>query len=189
MGDGEVLVEREVGGVAVLADLLGPDLARDVDQHAAAVALAVDVAGAVEHLVEGVERQRDRRVRGLAVLADRGVERAGVLVLDRLRRDAGASSLCGAREARRLRVGNGCGRSRGWLYASCRRDGSGRWRGGASCGVLAVVHLSPRDHAFFERACVRGENGIVAERDRCDKWSAIAEAKAEFAERGRDSTW
>ena len=53
VGDREGVVEGERGVVAARADLLGPDLARDVDQQAAAVALAVDVAGAVEHLLEG----------------------------------------------------------------------------------------------------------------------------------------
>ena len=46
-------------------DLLGPDPARDVDQQAAAVALAVDVAGAVEHLLEVREREL-ARARGSA---------------------------------------------------------------------------------------------------------------------------
>ena len=52
VGDGEGVVEGERRVVAAGADLLGPDLARDVDQQAAAVALAVDVAGAVEHLLQ-----------------------------------------------------------------------------------------------------------------------------------------
>ena len=82
VGDGEGVVEGERGVVAALADLLGPDLGRDVDQQAAAVALAVDVAGAVEHLLERLQRQRDRLVARRRVLADRGVDRAGVLVLD-----------------------------------------------------------------------------------------------------------
>ena len=62
VGDGEGVVEGERGVVAAGADLLGPDLARDVDQQAAAVALAVDVAGAVEHLLQGGDRQLDRLV-------------------------------------------------------------------------------------------------------------------------------
>ena len=88
VGDGEGVVEGERGVVAAGADLLRPDLARDVDQQAAAVALAVDVAGAVEHLLQGRERQLDRLVARRRVLADRGVDRAGVLVLDAGRRDA-----------------------------------------------------------------------------------------------------
>ena len=48
VGDGEGVVEGQRGVVAAGADLLGPDLARDVEQQAAAVPLAVDVAGAVD---------------------------------------------------------------------------------------------------------------------------------------------
>ena len=87
VGDGEGVVEGQRGVVAAGADLLGPDLARDVEQQAAAVALAVDVAGAVEHLLQGRDRQLDRLVARRRVLADRGVDRAGVLVLDAGRRD------------------------------------------------------------------------------------------------------
>ena len=83
--DGERRVERQLGRVPAVADLLLPDRARDVDHHAAAVALAVHVAGAVEHLLEGDEALLDHVVSGLAVPADRRVERARVLVLDRLR--------------------------------------------------------------------------------------------------------
>src|SRR5262249_24543692 len=62
VADREQRVERQVRGVAAGADLLPPDLARDVEQHAAAVALAVDVAGAVKHLLERGERRGDRLV-------------------------------------------------------------------------------------------------------------------------------
>ena len=65
VGDGEGVVEGERGVVAAGADLLGPDLARDVEQHAAAVALAVDVAGPVEHLLQG-RRSPARSARGWA---------------------------------------------------------------------------------------------------------------------------
>ena len=65
VGDGEGVVEGERGVVAAGANLLGPDLARDVDQQAAAVTLAVDVAGAVEHLLQRRDRQR-RSARGSA---------------------------------------------------------------------------------------------------------------------------
>jgi len=82
VGDGEGVVEGERGVVAAGADLLGPDLARDVEQEAAAVALAVDVAGTVEHLLQGRDRQLDRLVARGRVLADRGIDRTGVLVLD-----------------------------------------------------------------------------------------------------------
>ena len=69
VGDGELVVESEVRRVPVVADLLGPDRARDVDLDAAAVTLAVDVAGAVEHLLEGVESERHRlRAEGLPSL-------------------------------------------------------------------------------------------------------------------------
>ncbi len=88
--DGEGGVEAERGVMAAAADLLGPDLARDVDQQAAAVTLAVDVAGAVEHLLQRGDRQLQRLVARGRVLANRGVDRAGVLVLDGRRRDTGA---------------------------------------------------------------------------------------------------
>ena len=87
VGDAEAVVEDERRVVAAGADLLGPDLARDVDEDAAAVALAVDVAGAVQHLLEVLQRERHRRVAGRRVLADRGVDRARVLVLDARRGD------------------------------------------------------------------------------------------------------
>ncbi len=87
VGDGEGVVEGQRGVVAAGADLLGPDLARDVEQQPAAVALAVDVAGPVEHLPQGRDRALDRFVARRRVLAHRGVDRAGVLVLDARRRD------------------------------------------------------------------------------------------------------
>ena len=65
VGDGEGVVERQRGVVAAGAHLLGPDLARDVEQHAAAVTLAVDVAGAVEHLLQR-RRAPARSARGSA---------------------------------------------------------------------------------------------------------------------------
>ncbi len=77
--------ERRV--VAARSHLLGPDPPRDVDQDSAAVALAVDVAGAMQHLLEVAERQRDRLAARRGVLADRGVDRTGVVVVDRRRRD------------------------------------------------------------------------------------------------------
>ena len=87
VGDGEGVVEGERGIVAAGADLLGPDLARDVEQEAAAVSLAVDVAGAVEHLLQGGDRQLDRLVARRRVFADRRVDGTGVLVLDAGRRN------------------------------------------------------------------------------------------------------
>ena len=87
VGHRERGVERQRGVVASGADLLRPDPARDVEQQAAAVALAVDVAGAVEHLLQGRDRELDRPVARRRVPADRGVDRAGVLVLDARRRD------------------------------------------------------------------------------------------------------
>ena len=109
VGDGEGVVEGQRGVVAAGADLLGPDLARDVEQQAAAVALAVDVAGAVEHLLQGRDRQLDRLVARRRVLAHRGVDRAGVLVLDARRRDERAVGALG-RVAARGAVGRGSGR-------------------------------------------------------------------------------
>ena len=78
MADRERRVVDERRVVAAGAHLLGPDPARDVDQQAAAVALAVDVAGAVEHLLQVGERQLDRLAARRRVLADRGVDRARV---------------------------------------------------------------------------------------------------------------
>src|SRR5262249_39722580 len=56
----------------------------------AAVALAVHVAGAMEHLLQRPERERDRFVARGRVTAHRRVEGTGVLVLDARRRDEGA---------------------------------------------------------------------------------------------------
>ena len=78
VGDGERRVVDERRVVAAGADLLGPDPARDVDQHPAAVALAVDVARAVEHLLEVASASVDRLAARRRVLADRGVDRARV---------------------------------------------------------------------------------------------------------------
>src|SRR6185295_12222914 len=89
VSDRERRVEGECRVVAARANLLGPDPARDVDQDAAAVALAVDVSGAVEHLLEVVQRQLHGGAAGSRVLADGRVDRAGVAVLDAGRRDAG----------------------------------------------------------------------------------------------------
>ena len=89
MGDGERIIESQRRVVPALPDLLGPDLGRDVDQQPAAVALAVDVAGAVEHLLEGLERQGHGLVARGRVAADRRVDRTRVLVLDARRRDEG----------------------------------------------------------------------------------------------------
>src|SRR5215207_2963718 len=72
--------------MATAAHLLGPDLGRDVDLHSAAVALPVDVAGAVEHLLQRLERERDRLVARGRVAPDRGEKRTCVLVLDARRR-------------------------------------------------------------------------------------------------------
>ncbi len=52
VGDGEGVVEGERGVVAAGAHLLGPDPAREIEQQPAAVALAVDVAGPVQHLLQ-----------------------------------------------------------------------------------------------------------------------------------------
>ncbi len=87
VGDGEGIVEGQRWIVTARADLLGPDLARQVEQQPATVPLAVDVAGAVEHLLQGRDRQLDRRMARRRVLADGGVDRAGILVLDAGRRD------------------------------------------------------------------------------------------------------
>ena len=54
---------------------------KSANQQAAAVALAVHVAGPVQHLLERLQRQRDGSVTRSGVLADRGVDRTGVLVL------------------------------------------------------------------------------------------------------------
>jgi hypothetical protein len=83
----ECVVKGQGGVVAPASNLLGPDLARDVDQQAAAVALAVDVAGPVKHLLKRGDRQLKRRMARRRVASHRGVDRARVLVLDAGRRD------------------------------------------------------------------------------------------------------
>src|SRR5205807_1341315 len=75
-------IERELRRVAAVSHLLLPDRARDVDQGAAAVPFAVHVAGAMKHLLKRDEAVLDQLVRRPAVTADRGVEGAGILVLD-----------------------------------------------------------------------------------------------------------
>ena len=87
VGDGEGVVEGERRVVAADPDLLGPDLPRQVEQQAAAVTLAVDVAGAVEHLLQRRDRQLDRFVAGRRVFAHGRVDRAGIVLFDALRRD------------------------------------------------------------------------------------------------------
>src|SRR6185503_5818565 len=89
VGDRERRVERQRRVMAAGANLLGPDPAWYVDQDAAAVALAIDVSGAMEHLLEVVQRQFHGGTAGRRVLADGRVDRAGVAVLDAGRRDAG----------------------------------------------------------------------------------------------------
>jgi hypothetical protein len=69
----EERVERKVRRVPAGANLLCPDLARDVEQHAAAVALTVHVAGAMEHALQRGERGRDRLVARGRILLDRRV--------------------------------------------------------------------------------------------------------------------
>jgi hypothetical protein len=75
--------------MAAAADLLRPDATRNVEQDATPVSLAVDVAGAVEHLLQSGDRQLDRFVARRRVLADRGVDGASVFVLDAGRRNEG----------------------------------------------------------------------------------------------------
>ena len=82
VGDGESVVEGERGIVAAGADLLCPELARQIEQQPAAVPLAVDVAGPVEHLLQSGDSELDRGMARSRVLANRGIDRAGVLVLD-----------------------------------------------------------------------------------------------------------
>ncbi len=78
----EARVERQVRRVTPGPNRLGPDLARDVDQQAAAVALAVEVPGPMKHLLEGDEGGLDRLVRGARILGDPCVEGAGIAILD-----------------------------------------------------------------------------------------------------------
>ena len=89
VGDGEGVVEGQRRVVAADPDLLGPDLPRQVEQEAAAVTLAVDVAGPVEHLLQRRDRQLDRFVARRRVFADRRVDRAGIVLFDALGRDQG----------------------------------------------------------------------------------------------------
>ena len=81
VGDGERRIERQVRRVAAGAHLLGPQVARDVEHEAAAVALAVDAPGAVEHVLERAEGLVDRGVRRPAVLGDPAVEGTRVVLL------------------------------------------------------------------------------------------------------------
>jgi hypothetical protein len=90
VGDREGVIEGERGVVAAPAHLLRPDLRGDVDQQAAAVSLAVDVPGTVEHLLQRPERDRDRLVARGRIAANGRVERARILVLDARRGDEGA---------------------------------------------------------------------------------------------------
>jgi hypothetical protein len=85
--DREGVVESKRRVVPTLSDLLGPDLCRDVHQQPAAVTLAVDVAGAVEHLLERLQGERDRFVARRGVAPHGCVERARVLVLHARRRN------------------------------------------------------------------------------------------------------
>ena len=98
--DREPRVQRELRRVPAGADLLRPDLARDVDQDPATVALPVHVAGPVKHLLERREGVLDRVVAGLRALVHHGVDAAGILVLHRLGRPEGTIGLHG-REALR----------------------------------------------------------------------------------------
>ena len=108
--------------------LLGPDPARDVDQNAAAVALAVDVPGPVEHLLQVGERRARPALGGRRVLAHRRVDRAGVAILD-----ATAAGPAGARAARaKSGAAGGAGRRTDW-------DERGKF-------------APPGVRAFFERA-------------------------------------
>jgi len=115
--DGERGVEREPGRVAAVADLVLPEQPRDVDHHATAVTLAVHVAGTMQHLLKGDEALLDHVVIGLAVAAHGRVERARILVLDRLRTAAGAVRLGG-----HVTTGGVCARGAGGvLRAQLRR--------------------------------------------------------------------
>ena len=129
MGDREGVVARERRVVAAGTDLLGPDLARDVDQDPAAVPLAVDVAGAVEHLLQVGERQGHRLAAGRGILAHRGVDRARVEVFHRGRRNARPP-----RKMRRVKAFGG--------LAGARRAGDGK----------ALQLNLPGSAPFFERA-------------------------------------
>jgi hypothetical protein len=76
MRDGERRLQRQVWCVALGAHLLRPQLARDVDRQAAAVALPVDAAGAVDHPLQRVEGRSDRVVGRAPVLRDPSVQAA-----------------------------------------------------------------------------------------------------------------
>src|SRR5581483_5835140 len=108
---------------------------RDVDEDAAAVALAVDVAGAVEHLLEVRQRQLDGRAARRRVLAHGRVDRAGIAILDAGRRAAGAVRAVGrkARSARRA-VG---GRAVQFDLPSSAPSPSGRATGLDGAGSIA----------------------------------------------------
>ena len=128
------------------ADLLGPDLGRDVDQQAAAVALAVDVAGAVEHLLERLERQGHRLVARRRVAPHRGVDRAGVLVLHARGRDARAVGALG-REALTLLGTSSSIDLRFRAFFERARDGVGP----TERGIIGGPHSAPS--RFSRRFC------------------------------------
>ena len=113
--DGERRIAGEGGIVAARPDLLRPELARDVDQQSAAIPLAVDVAGAVEHLLEVRERQVDGLAARRSVLADGRIDRAGVVV--------------GHARGRAQRLPGQLGRVEGWALARRVRRGAGRRAG------------------------------------------------------------
>ena len=74
--------DREVPVVRGRADVIGPDLARDVGQEAGAVTLAIHRAGAVMQRDQPVQREIEEVARRPTVLAGNGHERASVVLLD-----------------------------------------------------------------------------------------------------------
>ncbi len=76
--DREVRIDREPVGEPGVREVVRPERARNVDEHARAVSLAVDLAGAVRHAIEPVEHERERARTGTGVLARDRDESAGV---------------------------------------------------------------------------------------------------------------
>ena len=80
MRDDELRARGELAAQARGFEPFGPALARDVGLEARAVALALDLAGAVAHADERFERALDVAVRGQPVLLDVGDDGAGVVL-------------------------------------------------------------------------------------------------------------
>ena len=76
--EGGLTGQRRV--VTSRSNLLGPNQARDINEEAAAVSLAVNAPRSVEHLLQRAERDSDRLETGRRVLAHGRVDRARIVL-------------------------------------------------------------------------------------------------------------